>query len=164
MRVAIVGSRPPKVNGARWLGNVHRDFMYRWAASDMSRMYLRVDDGEDNLDHQTITTLVSGGAIGVDLIAETVARNTKTKCLIFKPQWDKLGKRAGFERNKRIVEAAEVVVAFWDGESKGTQHTINLALAAGKPTYILVWNNDHKKFVTCRTIEGAQQWVTKPQS
>jgi len=43
----------------------------------------------------------------------------------------------GFIRNQQIVDACDMVLAFWDGKSKGTQHTISLAKAQKKPTFIV---------------------------
>ena len=48
----------------------------------------------------------------------------------------KYGKRAGLIRNEKIVENSSVIVAFWDGESKGTFHTIQLAKKFNKDIYI----------------------------
>lgn len=81
---------------------------------------------------------VSGGAIGPDSIAEKYARGYGVKCTIFKPDWDKHGKSAGFIRNKLIVNEADHIVAFWDGQSKGTKSTIDLAINVGKPVDIYI--------------------------
>lgn len=46
--------------------------------------------------------------------------------------WRKYGKAAGYIRNKEMVDlGADIVLAFQKNKSKGTQHTIDLALAAG---------------------------------
>lgn len=50
----------------------------------------------------------------------------------FPADWEAHGKRAGFIRNQQIVNYADRVVAFWDGESKGTKSTIDMALKAKK--------------------------------
>lgn len=78
------------------------------------------------------TEIVSGGAPGVDSQAKHSAINNKLGYTEFPADWRGLGKRAGFSRNERIVEYADRVVAFWDGESRGTKHTIDLALKARK--------------------------------
>lgn len=83
------------------------------------------------------TTIVSGGARGVDSAAEMEARVQGMEVIVFLPDWNKHGKKAGFLRNIDIVNAADRVVAFWDGESKGTQHSINLAKKAGKPVEVI---------------------------
>lgn len=51
--------------------------------------------------------------------------------------WDKHGKAAGFLRNSTMVDVCDIVVAVWDGTSKGTQDTIRKARLAKKPTVIL---------------------------
>ncbi len=78
------------------------------------------------------TVIVSGGARGVDSIAEDCAFARGMDTLIFPAEWDKYGKSAGFRRNERIVAECDRLVAFWDGTSRGTQHSIELARKAGK--------------------------------
>ena len=81
---------------------------------------------------------VSGGAKGVDSIAEKYARGHGVKCHIFLPDWEQYGKSAGFIRNKLIIDAADKVIAFWDGKSKGTKSSIDLAINAGKPVDVYI--------------------------
>ena len=81
---------------------------------------------------------ISGGAKGVDLWAEETAKNLGAERHIFLPDWDKHGKSAGFIRNKLIVNEADHIVAFWDGQSKGTKSTIDLAINVGKPVDIYI--------------------------
>lgn len=83
--------------------------------------------------------LISGGASGADSLAEEFARRRNLKKKIYKANWDKYGKGAGFIRNKKIVKNCDVVVAFWDGESKGTKNTIDLAKEAGKKVYVVMF-------------------------
>lgn len=86
----------------------------------------------------TGTTVVSGGARGPDSWAENEARLCALGVVVFHAEWDRLGRRAGFLRNKLIVDRADRVVAFWDQRSRGTQHTIDLAREAGKPVEIVL--------------------------
>jgi glycerophosphoryl diester phosphodiesterase len=46
---------------------------------------------------------------------------------VFPAEWDKYGKSAGYRRNEQMAQYAEVLVAFWDYNSPGTRHMINLA-------------------------------------
>lgn len=112
MKVAIVGSRD-------WV--------------DLSRVVTQVGTiaWED-----PASVIVSGGAPGVDKTAEETAEELGLETLIFPADWDKYGKGAGFVRNKLIVEAADVVIAFWNGESKGTKNTIDEALRQKKDMLI----------------------------
>ena len=77
--------------------------------------------------------LVSGGAVGADELAERYAKENNLQMIVFKPDWKKYGKTAGFLRNLTIVEEADEVIAFWDGESRGTLDSINKAKKIKKP-------------------------------
>jgi predicted Rossmann fold nucleotide-binding protein DprA/Smf involved in DNA uptake len=74
-----------------------------------------------------IDNIVSGGAKGADTLAEQYADEFGINKIILPADWDKYGKRAGFIRNRDIWNNSDVVVAFWDGESKGTKHSFDLA-------------------------------------
>lgn len=76
---------------------------------------------------------VSGGARGVDKTAEKAAKKIGAKITVFPADWKTHGKRAGFLRNQQIVDYCDELVAFWDGESKGTMHSVSLTKAQGKP-------------------------------
>ena len=78
------------------------------------------------------TVVVSGGAKGVDSVAEEEARRLGLKVVVHRAQWDKHGKSAGVIRNKVLVNDCDKVVAFWDDDSVGTKNTISLASKAGK--------------------------------
>ena len=75
--------------------------------------------------------VVSGGAKGVDTMAERWADNNGYKKVIMPADWEKEGKSAGFKRNVRMHQFIaekdnKLVVAFWDGVSKGTAHNFDL--------------------------------------
>lgn len=84
-----------------------------------------------------IKKIISGGARGADKCAERYAAEHGIDFQVFEANWDKFGKSAGYRRNVQIIEAADEVVAFWDGKSPGTQHDIQLAEERGKPVYII---------------------------
>ena len=86
-------------------------------------------------------TIISGGAKGVDSWAEEIAKNWEglgVEVKVFSADWDKYGKRAGAIRNQQIVDESTNVLAFWDGKSKGTKITIDMAVKSGKPVNIYV--------------------------
>lgn len=76
---------------------------------------------------KSITLIVSGGAKGADSMSERWAKENNIETLIFIPDWNKFGKKAGFLRNEDIIKNSDAVIAFWDEVSKGTKHSINLA-------------------------------------
>ena len=74
----------------------------------------------------TPSEIISGGAIGVDSIGEQWALENNINTNIIKPDWVKYGKKAGFIRNKDIIEQCDVCIAIWDGISNGTKNDIEL--------------------------------------
>lgn len=81
------------------------------------------------LDSMPITTVISGGARGVDTIARRYAgARAGVSYMEFLPDWNRHGRRAGIIRNRDIVNAADVVLAFWDGKSSGTKNSIDRAI------------------------------------
>ena len=72
------------------------------------------------------TKVVSGGAKGIDTIGEQWADNQNIEKLIFLPDWDKEGKKAGMLRNHDIIKNCDLCLAIWDGESHGTMHDFQL--------------------------------------
>jgi hypothetical protein len=83
--------------------------------------------------------IVSGGARGADSLAERYARECGFYFTAIPAMWDLYGKRAGIMRNSEIVESADLVVAFWDGESKGTADTIEKAQLVGKDLRVIFY-------------------------
>lgn len=81
--------------------------------------------------------IVSGGAAGVDRTAENAAKKRGMKTEIYHADWNKLGKAAGMIRNTDIVKACDILIAFWDGESRGTQDSIIKACKNRKKVYII---------------------------
>jgi len=88
----------------------------------------------------SISTVISGGARGVDRLGMAFARAHHLPVQVFMPDWERLGKRAGFVRNRQMAEIAEAVVAVWDGQSRGTRHMIELASLRNLPCFVLLVN------------------------
>ena len=82
--------------------------------------------------------IVSGGASGVDSCAAKYAKNNGLKLTVFLPQYDRYGRAAPIVRNKKIVDYADKIVAFWDGKSKGTLSVIKYAEKTGKLCEIIL--------------------------
>jgi len=84
-----------------------------------------------------IEKIVSGGAKGADSLAEKFADKYGIEKQIFIPEWNRYGNRAGFVRNKKIVENADIVIAFWNGKSSGTENTIETARFFHKELHVI---------------------------
>lgn len=90
------------------------------------------------LDLPKGTVIVSGGAVGVDSEAARAAREAGHELVEHLPDYPSHGRRAPLMRNALIVRDCDRLVAFWDGRSTGTMHTVNLAKKAGK--VVDVWS------------------------
>lgn len=103
-----------------------------------SRKFQPIDLVDDVVELVGPCTVVSGGAHGVDKRAEMIARELKyPEPVVIKPDWKTHGKKAGHLRNSDIVDAADIVVAFWDGSSRGTNDSIRKAKRAKKPLLVI---------------------------
>ena len=85
---------------------------------------------------QDLTEIVSGGAKGIDTFAADYARERGMLLTEFLPDWEQFGRSAGYRRNVQIVTYADQVLALWDGTSRGTQHSVNLAREYNRPCYV----------------------------
>lgn len=82
--------------------------------------------------------IIHGAAKGADSIAESVAQFYGLKVQAYPAAWKTHGKRAGVVRNLQMLdEQPDLVIAFWDGKSRGTQHTIDEARKRGIPVEVI---------------------------
>jgi hypothetical protein len=80
------------------------------------------------------TIIVHGGAHGADRMAGELAHALGLEERVMLPDWDGRGRRAGIERNIAMLDLyPDRVLAFWDGASTGTGHTIHEARRRGIP-------------------------------
>jgi hypothetical protein len=89
-------------------------------------------------------TLVSGGAVGADSLAQRYARERGLSILIIYPDYTHEGRGATFARNKRIVESADRVFAFYAAgryQQGGTRNTIEWAIKLNIP-YVEIEGED----------------------
>ena len=84
--------------------------------------------------------IVSGGARGADALGEKFAEEYKLPVKLFPADWEQYGKSAGAIRNRQMAEYADMLIAFWDGSSKGTKNMIETMKKLGKPTFIYSTN------------------------
>ena len=90
-----------------------------------------------------LSRIVSGGARGADTLGERFANEMGLEITRFIPDWDGLGKRAGYVRNAEMAKYSVedyndgMLIAFWDGKSKGTKHMIDLANKHGLEVHVV---------------------------
>lgn len=114
MKIAIVGSRSFKD--------------YEFLKKEVEKFI-----SENSLEEVTI---VSGGAVGADTLAEEFAAENGYETIIYLPDRKTYGREACRVRNTDIVETGDVVFAFWDGISTGTKDSINKAEKLNKKMFI----------------------------
>jgi hypothetical protein len=134
MKVAIIGSRT--------FDNKNRLFIEMKLFRQVLTSFKKPD----------ITEIVSGGAQGADKLAEEYANEMKLKLKVFKADWTdfaepcriKTGPQgeynalAGFNRNTKIIEYCDQVIAFWDGKSPGTKDSLDKSVKLGKKVNIII--------------------------
>lgn len=98
---------------------------------------LNVENLQDYLPEGT-DEIVSGGARGIDTCARNYALKNDLKLTEFRPEYNKYGRGAPLKRNETIVNYADMVLAFWDGKSRGTKFVINYCEKVGKECKIFI--------------------------
>lgn len=84
--------------------------------------------------------IISGGASGADKMAAKFAKGRGIISTVVLPDWGKHKKAAGFIRNQAMIDLSpNLVIAFWDGKSKGTKDTITRAKKKGITTLVVYY-------------------------
>lgn len=94
---------------------------------EFSNFQLMFEKCEEILKDFESVEIVSGTARGADKMGEHYASLKLFEVKKFPADWNKFGKAAGYVRNKEMADYADVLIAFWDGKSKGTASMIDLA-------------------------------------
>ncbi len=89
----------------------------------------------------TVTEIVSGGARGVDNLAKEFAMLKGFKYTEFLPEYERYGRFAPLKRNIEIIEYSDMVIAFWDGKSRGTKHVIDNCHIRNVPLKVIIIHN-----------------------
>lgn len=94
----------------------------------------------DEYDLENVTEIITGGACGVDELAEKYADKKRISKHIIRPEYKLYKRGAPIIRNKKIVDLSDEVLVFWDGKSKGTKSVIDYAIKINKPIKIIQFN------------------------
>ena len=84
-----------------------------------------------------VDTIISGGARGVDSLAEQYADSRRISKYIIRPNYARYGRGAPIKRNYLMVDMADAVLVIWDGRSKGTQYILDYAEKNNKPLTVV---------------------------
>jgi hypothetical protein len=101
------------------------------------------------------TIVVSGGAPGVDSIAESVARRIGLTLIVHPADWKGLGRKAGPIQNGLIVESSSRIVAFWNEANRGTLNTVLQAVQRGRET--IIFGGDGREVCLDESLAAAER-------
>ncbi len=90
--------------------------------------------------YSDISEIVCGEARGPDTYGRLWAERQDPPIPVksFPADWVAEPRRAGYIRNADMADYADVLIAFWDGHSKGTKHMIDCATK--KNLLVIVYN------------------------
>lgn len=88
--------------------------------------------------------IISGCAQGADTLGEQFAKEYNIPVKQFPADWNKYGRSAGYLRNEEMAKYSTAVIVFWDGQSKGTKHMIDLARKHNRALKIIMFNEKEK--------------------
>ena len=90
------------------------------------------------------SSLITGSASGVDATATRVARERGLPIRVLAASFEEAADASrAADRNQRLIEACDVLVAFWDGASQGTRQTVERALDRGLEVHVYTWPGRH---------------------
>lgn len=101
---------------------------YKFLSTSLDKIFAEINEE---------ITIISGHCRGVDPMAERYAKERGINLIIKEPQWGIYGKAADPIRNKQMLQSGDLVIAFWDGHSRGTLDLIINARKLSKPVEII---------------------------
>ena len=106
--------------------------------------WLMINDIQKYIPNR-VTEIVTGGAKGVDYCAKKFALSRKIKVTEFLPDYKRYGRFAPLQRNLKIIDYSDEVLAFWNGKSRGTKFVIENCEKSGKKLTVIIQNRDDNK-------------------
>ena len=96
------------------------------------------------LGRRRITSIITGGACGIDKQAEKCADQLNIPCKIIRPDYVRYHKGAPLKRNLQIIEQCDAMLVIWneDKTSHGTIFTATHALKSGKRVFVITATGD----------------------
>ncbi len=92
-----------------------------------------------NYIEKDVDLIITGGAEGIDKIAEAYADKHRISKLVVYPEYKLYRRAAPLKRNELMVDIADKVLVIWDGHSSGSRYTIEYARRKGKDMRIVYY-------------------------
>ena len=109
-----------------------RDFNdYEYMSTKLNELFK-----DQNVFNNKAIKVISGMAKGTDTLAIRYADEHKLTKILFPANWKEYPRIAGFLRNNDMLSIATHLIAFWNGESSGTKHMIEIAQMKGIPVWV----------------------------
>ena len=83
------------------------------------------------LDGEDVEAILCGECRGADMMGKDYALERGIDVESYPADWKKYGRAAGAIRNKQMAQNADLLIAFWDGKSKGTKMMIQFMQLKG---------------------------------
>ena len=88
--------------------------------------------------NRELKEIISGGAQGVDTIAEEMAKSRGYNITVMHADWEFYGLRAGPIRNAKMAVAGDALLLIWNGSSSGSRNMKEQMLKLKKPVYEII--------------------------
>ena len=105
--------------------------------AEFDLLCIELNDLAEGFYKDRAVSIVSGMARGADALGVTFARMNHVKLYEFPADWAKDGRGAGYKRNAEMGNFADGLLAFWDGQSRGTANMIEYMQSLKKPVHIV---------------------------
>ena len=96
----------------------------------------------ENYISNDVELIISGGAKGIDTLAEKYADKHNLSKLVLRPKYNLYGKGAPLKRNEEMIDIADSILVIWDKKSTGTKYTIDYAKKKSKPINVIIVNTE----------------------
>jgi hypothetical protein len=114
-----------------------------WDDREMIRNAIMKECDRSTMPAPLHVTIINGAARGADRISSEIAEELGVGILEVPANWSIWGKMAGPIRNEEMLKyAPDVVLAFWDGMSKGTKNMVQIAKRKGFEVKVFLRNGE----------------------
>ncbi len=90
-----------------------------------------------------VTEFISGAAKGIDTSARNFAREHRIFLTDILPEYNLYGRCAPLIRNDLIISLADIVLIFWDGQSRGTEYNLKKCKELNKPYILYIYDGNN---------------------